>query len=269
MKKNSEHRLGIFANDEISFSKKLSLKAGFRLDYPLHIGKFYAQPRVNLTYRMAENWIFNAAVGRYHQFIVKNSIIDDFENFLYVWNLADNNVIPVLSATHGTASFLFHQPNFKFQLEGFYKNIDNISIYRLDVNTDKLTQSRGDSRILGLDAYLKTNIKKHEFSTTYTLSKTLEYFSHFTAKHYQLAPHNQTHELKTAAVFNFSPIYFSTNYVYGSGLQLTENARNNGRLVPYKRLDMAVLYRLQLKKIKLYQKPLTQLNLATLLFLKY
>ncbi|MGB1207250.1 MAG: TonB-dependent receptor plug domain-containing protein [Chitinophagales bacterium] len=251
LKKNSEHRLGFFANDELHFSKKLSVKAGFRLDYPLHIGKLYAQPRLNLTYRMAENWTFNAAAGRYHQFIVKNSIIDDFENFLYVWNLANNDVTPVLSAMHYTTSFLFHKPNFKFQIEGFYKNIDNISIYRFDVNKEKLTQSIGDSRILGLDLYMKTKIKRHELSTAYTLNRTLEYFSHFTAKHYQLAPHNQTHELKTAAVFNFSPFYFSTNYIYGSGLQLTENARNNGRLVPYKRLDMAVLYRLQFKKTKL------------------
>jgi len=104
---------------------------------------------------------------------------------------------------------------------------------------------------LGADIYIKAKLKKHEIWASYTISSLTENFDYFDSKEYELAPHNQTHEIKSAGLLNFSPFFISTTYVYGSGLEFTKSLSKTGKIIPYSRLDFAVLYKIPTKKIKL------------------
>jgi len=68
---------------------------------------------------------------------------------------------------------------------------------------------------------------------------------------YRLAPQDQRHELKAAAIFNVKSFSFSGNYVFGSGFPL-----NNGTFLKpvyiepdYNRIDVAVNYRFNIGRV--------------------
>ena len=65
---------------------------------------------------------------------------------------------------------------------------------------------------------------------------------------YRDALHDQRHEVKGALLLNFSPFFFSTNYVYGSGFREPFSIfEDEEERYPYSRLDMAFIYRHSIK----------------------
>ncbi|RLD66219.1 MAG: TonB-dependent receptor, partial [Bacteroidetes bacterium] len=77
---NQSHRLGFFVQDEIRPLKRLSIRPGVRLDYPIHLERVYIQPRIQLTLDLSDHWRFNVAAGMYNQFISETSVIDELGN---------------------------------------------------------------------------------------------------------------------------------------------------------------------------------------------
>ena len=56
-------------------------------------------------------------------------------------------------------------------------------------------------------------------------------------------------EFKIAALFNYKQFYFSSDFVYGSGLELIRQAfPNNNVATNYQRVDAALTYRLNWTK---------------------
>jgi hypothetical protein len=108
----------------------------------------------------------------------------------------------------------------------------------------------GQSRSHGIDFYLKQNFFGHTAWVSYTLSKTEESFEHFPNETYLYAPHDQRHELKLAALLNFDPVYFSTNYVYGSGFAIPNYSVRGVTYdrIPYHRVDAALTYKFHLNR---------------------
>ena len=99
-----------------------------------------------------------------------------------------------------------------------------------------------------MDLQVKQYFRKHEAWASYTISKTEEYFPYMSEEvDYRAAPQDQRHEVKGALLLNFNPIFFSTNYVYGSGFREPESLfeeTEEGERYPYNRLDVALIYRL-------------------------
>ncbi len=253
IKNNQEelNRLNGYIKDNISVTKKINIQPGLRVDMPLNSTKPFVQPRVNAEIKASKNLKVNLAWGIYNQFITESSIIDDFENQLYYWSICDNKQTPVLSGNHYISGLSYTYKDFTFNTELFFKKTDNLTRFISYAEKNSLATSKGEGRSYGIDFYIKKSIKKHDFWVAYTLSKTEELFSYFTSKDFQRAPHDQRHEIKSAALLNFNPYYISLNYVYGSGLANTIDISNNNKIIPYNRLDVAFLYKFNTKKIKL------------------
>lgn len=242
----SLQRASFYIKNHISLSEKFYFQPGIRTDFPFGINKIYVQPRINSSLELTKNAKLNFTYGFYNQFITKSTVVDEIGNFIYIWELANNSEIPVLSSHHLTVGTRLNQKYFDVNFDAFFKKVNNISQY--DYNNDwTLARSFRNSRIAGVDLFFKAKIRKHEFWASYTFSQSLE-SSKTTVN--QLAPHHQLHEIKFAGVLNFSPFYISANYVYGSGLEFTKGLKNN-RPIPYSRLDFAVLYKLKIKKSKI------------------
>ena len=172
-------------------------------------------------------------------------------NFSYLWNVCNDDYFPVLSAVHYVAGISYNGKYMKFSTEGFYKTTDNIGMFIPFREIKGLKFNIGESKAAGIDLYFKTKIGKHEFWTSYTLSRIIERFSDsYSEQQFKLSTHNQTHEIRSAAIFNFSPFYISANYIYGSGLEFTSYFEDRDMPIPYNRMDLAVLYKLKIKKIK-------------------
>jgi hypothetical protein len=96
---------------------------------------------------------------------------------------------------------------------------------------------------------MKIRIKNHQLWTSYTLSRIDERFEVLTQGEYYPALHDQRHELKVAASFNFNPFYFSITNVWGSGFNYSFKEFNKS--ISYNRLDAAFQYHFNIKKAKL------------------
>ncbi len=245
---NYTNRIVFYAIDNIYLFKKLNIQAGLRADYVLNSDQIYIQPRINTSIDLSSKIKLNAAYGKYNQFITKRTVFDNYHTISSFWEVINTNELTATSANHYTLGASLNFSHIKLNIEGFFKTIDNIYAYRIDRTEKELMHITGNSIISGIDFYLETKFGKHELWAAYTLSQTLEHFNNFNTDDYKLAPHNQTHEIKGAAVLNFSPFYFSANYVYGSGLQFTQSL-TFGNTIPYNRFDISAMYKITIKKV--------------------
>ena len=237
-------------NDEIS-TPTINIKPGLRYSYIPYIQKALLEPRLSIHIPVTKNIDFNVAGGIYNQVLSKSSVEDNNGNYRYMWVLANDSVYPVLRSEHITASISGEWKNTQFSWAPYLRNTNGLTRYLNYTQQNREDISSGKGRSYGFDVYIKQNYKGHTAWISYTLSKTEELFDHFQDKKYHYAPQDQRHEIKIAGLFNFDPVYFSANYVYGSGFAIYNISNGNytiGR-TPYIRLDMALIYKFRLKQI--------------------
>jgi len=263
----NSNRLGLLAKDNISLFGKMSIQAGIRLDYQLKSNQLYLQPRLSANFDITKKIRLNAAIGKYNQFLNTSMIYNHSNTLFSIWEIIDTEKQEATSAMHYTLGMSFNKSPVKINVEGFYKTIQNIYGYNISNKDKDLFRINGKAKIAGVDFYLKTQLGKHEVWVAYTLSESLQNFDYFETYDYKPAPQNQTHELKGAAILNFSPLYFSANYVYGSGLEFTRSIRS-GTPIPYNRLDVATMYKITIRKVN-YQLGLSVLNVFNTYNVKY
>ncbi len=245
-------RLNLFLQDRMSLGPNVSLTAGFRTNYGATLKQMYFEPRISFAIRPNDFWTFTMAWGKYNQFISKTSIVDELGNYRYLWTVCDNENIPVLRATHYVAGLSFQKNNFTFNLDGYFKNTYGLTRYIriLVLNFEDIFE--GEARSYGIDIMVKKDFKRHSGWVAYTLGKTEEHFSYFRDNKFRRAPQDQRHELKVAALLNFDPIFFSANYVFGSGFP--ENASYQPSETPdnlrYSRLDVSIIYAFLDRKVR-------------------
>ena len=86
---------------------------------------------------------------------------------------------------------------------------------------------------------------------------------------YTSAPQDQLHELKVAAIFNIGHFYLSSDFVYGSGLEILRKVfKDVTNDVSYNRVDAAVTYKFNPKHLS-GEVGLSILNLFDAQNLKY
>jgi len=246
-----------YIHDNLPIGKHLILKAGARINMTTIIPKLYFEPRISATYKLTEQIKLNASWGRYNQFMYKIANMDKDMNYSYLW-VASNKNIPVLNARHLAGGINYFKNDLTINVETYYRLTRNMTQRIFDPRFDRNLRDYGystffgDAKTYGIDLYAKKDFGKHSIWSSYTVSQALERFAlpNGILPAYRLAPQHQQHEFKAAALFNAGNFYFSTNYVYGSGLevlrQIYKNEINNN--VSYNRVDAAVTYRFTPKR---------------------
>ena len=249
---NNSPRVFGFVQNDWPVSKLLDIKSGVRLVYAPNIEKVYAEPRLMTTLHLTEAINFNASWGLYNQFMAKTSVVDSLYNFTYFWTNSNNESIPVLQARHLVGGLSYNKNGFTASFEGYHKKTNGLTRFFNGTRFISRGFYEGEGRSYGLDVYLKKEYKKHMGWISYSWSKADEHFPFFVRNYWNPAPHQQTHELKAAAIVNLNRFYVSANYVYGSGFERFEFETTDGNWLnrEYKRLDAAVVYKFRPGKIK-------------------
>jgi hypothetical protein len=156
----------------------------------------------------------------------------------------------VLNSNSYSLGIVFNKHGFTAGIEGYLKNTGGITRYV--ETTGGAIANKGNSKTKGLDVFVKKEFKNQSFWISYTLSKTEEQFPHFPTESYIPAMHDQRHELKIAGLTKFKSFHFSANYIFGSGFpdpdqlpMVVDYTR------PYNRLDVAIVYGISARKIKI------------------
>ncbi|MCU4174064.1 TonB-dependent receptor [Marinilabiliaceae bacterium N1Y90] len=243
------NRLNFFIQDEFQLNRSISLKGGLRFNYPTHMQKAYIDPRLSISVRASGRIKLNASWGRYHQFLVKSSVVDN-DNYRYTWTVAGYNDVPVMESEHWVAGAAYNKGKFLFSIDGFHKKNNGLTRFIRYKREDYIFN--GTSRSYGLDFYAKQDFKGHSIWAGYSLSKTEELFPYFRDQEYRRSPQDQRHEFKTAALLNLGPFHLSASYIYGSGFPFYEklsDGQNYNYIEPdYNRMDASLIYKLSREK---------------------
>ncbi|PTN08602.1 TonB-dependent receptor plug domain-containing protein [Mangrovibacterium marinum] len=245
---NTLTRVNGYFEDHWAVSRQLQVTGGLRADLPFDLDRLDLQPRFSAAWAITDSWKATAAVGTYRQYISHSSVVDPLGNFRYLWTLCNNDDIPVLESQQAILGISWHKNGYLLSVEGYRKHTTGLSRY-VDM-PDGTGLYKGEAQTKGLDLLIKKDWKGHSLWVAYTLSETKEHFSYFDTADYLRALHDQRHELKTALLLNFKPVYISANYVYGSGFPgLPDDPAVGNRA--YQRMDAAVSYRLNKPKYSL------------------
>lgn len=256
--------IGGYAKNNIALNENISFTYGLRSDYSQTLSSIHFQPRVSTSVKLNETSKINASWGLYNQFVSKSMMIDSLGNEYYHWVASDENVIPVLKSRHLVMGYYFNRNNFTLSVEAYDKFTNGLTFYFRERITDKRTLYSGDGRSRGVDIFLKKEHKGNMAWVSYSLSKTEERFpitidrrgqwnSSFVINNYSPSLSDQRHELKLAGILSFNPFYISMNYVLGSGFPERKVLNPNNIIYenPYRRLDIAALYKFNTKRINL------------------
>ncbi len=245
-KRSSINRLSGFVKDKIQLNKRIQLDLGLKLDMPFNSLKPYLQPRVNGKIDLTEKMAFSFGSGIYYQFASQATFVDSLGGESSSWVISDGVEVPIQSAMHNVIGFSYSAKKIEIGLNAYHKIMKGLSRYY--INADSTFLDVGDATAMGSDLFIKYRIKKHEVWASYSIVQVQEEFG---INESSLAPQSQLHELKTAAVFNFHPFYFSAASVFGSGVQTTifKDNQNHLPIKPYLRTDIAFQYKFKTDKL--------------------
>ena len=219
----------MYITDNMMFGR-LSLQAGLRVDW-IPDDKIYVQPRISASYDVSEELTATASFGLYKQFASLMPYWNPQGNALTIWNFTDTIF---LSSVHSLAGLAYSRDGWLLSVEGYLKKNQN----ELNYIYNHIDAS---NTLWGADVYLKKEWQKQTIFGSYSLVSTPK------------PQKNVGQEIKSGAVVSFNSFHFSTTYVYGAGFPyLTTGGRTpDVSDNPYSRLDMSLIYRLQLKNYRI------------------
>jgi len=254
---------GLFSQYNYS-NGKTSVKLGFRLtSSSVAFYNPYFEPRASFSYQLNSKLNIKASYSKNYQFVVNTVITDPTSTTTTFWQLANDIDIPVLSANHYTTGLTFSKNNFVIDLEGYFKQINGLTLYSYNSDTDELF-SLGSGKSFGLEVLIKKQIKTYTGWLAYTFSKSENSFNNINNGNYFAADYDQRHEIKIVNMLTVGKWDFSATWIYGSGKPYTPiptgsyavdsisstifypsldlNSKNSLRLPAYHRLDASVSY---------------------------
>lgn len=260
---------GAYAEAEADMTDKLQLKGGLRSTFYDQTGKLYLEPRFSATYTLTERLTLKASTGKFYQFtnrVLREDILSGSRDF---WVLSNKSAIPVSSSRHYIAGMSYETGQFLIDVEGYYKQLDNLSEY-----SQRLTGSRrpgqggtleehfynGSGFAKGLEFMLQKTRGKYTGWVSYTLANATNNFEAYGGSF--AASQDTRHEFKSVNLYHYGKWTVSATWIFATGKPytaplssytiddysgnsrtfLTISGKNALRMPDYHRLDASVTY---------------------------
>ncbi len=273
--KNKGNLISGYLQNRYTFGEKFTILPGIRFSYYDVTSKIYPEPRFQTFYKMNARTTFKASAGYYSQFVNRIVREDISAGSRDIWLLSDDKGIPVSHAIHFIAGGSYETKDFLFDLEAYYKKLDNLSEYTLRFAPSLLDNSeyqtffytgKGYSR--GMDLLIQKKFGKLTGWLGYTLSETRYNFPVYGSGYF---PANQdvTNEFKFVSTYKpVRDLTLSATWIFATGKPYTEplgaytlntpnggnlnfivvEGKNNARYPNYHRLDLLAKYDLSFIK---------------------
>jgi len=267
-----------YVQDNVEITKKLHLLAGYRGSYFAGTSGFYSEPRASIIFNLSKNISLKAAFGKYYQFVSCISQEDILEGNKEYWVLDNKTDVPVSWAFHYVAGATYENGNWLFNVEGYYKSLDNVleESQRTTRNFLAPTNTENIYSGTGIEKGIEFLAQKKFGNTTgwlcYTIGSAIYNFPDLNYGKSFYADQDQTHEVKAVVNRKIRKWDFAATFVYATGkpytapeslYQLTMldgttntyyhlNEKNGDRLSPYSRFDLAATYNWETRLAKMH-----------------
>jgi ferric enterobactin receptor len=218
--------LAAYVQDEFRLNK-FSIKGGLRTTYFSTTSKNYFEPRISSTYAFSDKFKIKGAWGIYYQFakqVEREDISNGSRNF---WVLANDSYLPVSSSKHYILGFTYEFSDFLFDVEGYYKDIDNDTRYTLRF-TPKIGAGvvaeeafyNGTGKVKGIDFLLQRKFGDLTGWIGYTLAQSTKNIAQFSS---DPIPSNfdVRHEFKAVGIYKLGRWDLGATFIYASGKPYT------------------------------------------------
>ncbi len=255
----------LYLQDAWKITPRFTLTPGMRMSYYDQTDKAYFEPRISVSYAISTKFKLKAMWGQYYQFVqrvIREDIQAGSKDF---WVLADNENIPVSSAQHYIAGFSYETKDYLFDVEAYYKKLNNLTEYTLrhipefgSADYDQFYYV-GEGYAQGVEFLVQKKFGDFSGWLGYTLGEVINQFDVYGDEPYY-ASHDVTNEFKAVGIYKWKGWSFSATWIFATGKPYTEplgayeinmpdgstedfilvGAKNGSRYPDYHRLDIAV-----------------------------
>jgi outer membrane receptor protein involved in Fe transport len=228
-------------------------------------GETYFEPRVSATYQIRPDVRLTGGWSIDHQIVNRIVREDRVHGDGGFWALADGNAIPVAKAQQAVAGLNVSRNGVTFDLSGFYKRFDHLTLFAPRLYTGMAPEPgadlfyEGTGTAAGIEAILQHRVARNALSFGYTLSRVDNTYPALEDETFP-ASIDQLNELKMTEAFQITAGWWvSGAFVVGSGRPYTAASgietvwfptgavlsqikfgdKNALRLPPYHRLDLS------------------------------
>ncbi len=208
-------------------NKKMQARAGMRLNYIENLGTFskiIAEPRINFNYVLSP--YFKIEVLGEFKSQTTNQVIDLEQNFLGIekrrWIISDDETLPITTSKQGSIGLNYDQNNLYVGLEGFYKEVQGVSINTQGFqNQNQFGNEIGSYDIKGIEFLI--NKKSALWSTWLSYAFNVNDYT-FENLNPSSFPNNLdiTHTLTFAGTYTYKKLKLGIGLNYRTGKPFTE-----------------------------------------------
>ncbi|MCS6822363.1 MAG: TonB-dependent receptor [Microscillaceae bacterium] len=226
----------------------------------------FLEPRFSINYKLSPKTAFKASYNRMAQYIhlVSNTTASIP---LDVWTPSTNNIRPQIADQVALGYFQNFGENddYEFSAETYYKDMQNQIDYidGADLLLNRALEGdllNGKGRAYGLELYFRKNTGKLTGWLSYTLARSERQVQGINQGRWYPNRFDKAHNFYAVALYQINPRWsVSATAVFGTGTPTTfptaryefqglivphntNDERNNYRIPPYHRLDIAVTY---------------------------
>lgn len=227
-KNDKGNTLAAYLQDEIKFGdNKLVLKPSMRVTYYDITKKNYYEPRISATFALTKKIQLKGAVGQYYQFAKQVEREDISNGSRSFWLLANDSYLPVTSSTHYIVGGSYEIDDYVFDVEAYYKDIQNDTRYTLrfapqigrGLVADE-TFFTGTGKVKGIDFLLQKKFGDYTGWIGYTLAQSDKNIAQFSATTFP-SNFDVRHEFKSVNMYKMGRWDFSLTWIYASGKPYT------------------------------------------------
>lgn len=167
----------------LSPEKNTSISAGVRINYIDKFKVFNIEPRIQALYKLNTQFAFKVGGELKSQHTAQT--IDLQEDFLGVekrrWILTDNDLIPILKSQQVSIGLNYKKNNFFIDIEGFYKNVDGITVAtQAFQNQYQFKKTIGSYNIKGIEFLINKKKDFYSLWLGYSFNKNNYFFPELT-----------------------------------------------------------------------------------------
>ncbi|MDY8137670.1 TonB-dependent receptor [Aquimarina sp. 2201CG5-10] len=240
--------------------KNFFISGGLRFNHYSELNKSSFEPRVMVQKNINKNWQINAT-GEYRTQAVsqiRESVVSDLSLENQVWTLANNYQFPIISSYQFTLGSSFRKNKWYLDVDSYYKQIDDITTLTAGfINPIDNTYHTGESRVFGVDFFLKKRFKNYKTWVSYSYINTSNKFEDINNNESFPGNWNIEHTVKWSHFYKIDNFEFSLGWLWHTGKAFTNVSGvdasgnivllefgeiNSNNLPVYHRLDFSAIY---------------------------